>query len=165
MRKAGIKELSCENFSRYGSFANMLNPEVEKIGTEPVEFFRDMIQLDLGGRAIASFSTCRVCKRPPVVDLTEFHNYSGEGILALDADVLIHVGPATVPGEVPLDKIEIFRVPKGTFVAINPGVWHHAPFAYNTEVANVLIVLPERTYALDCSVTEIPEKERVQITS
>jgi len=165
MRKAGIKELSCESFLKYGSFANMINPEAEKIGTEPIEFFRDMIQLDLGGRAIASFSTCRVCKRPPVVEVVEFHNYSGEGILPLDADALIHVAPATPTGELPLEKIEIFHVPKGTFVSLQPGVWHHAPFAYNTDVANVLIVLPERTYSLDCAVTEIPEKERVEITS
>jgi len=136
----------------------MINPQAEKLGAEPIEFYRDMVGLDLGSRTIASFSTCRVCKRPPVVDITEFHNGTGEGVLPLDADVLIHVAPATPVGEVPLDRVEIFRVPKGTFVALHPGVWHHAPFAYNADVANVLIVLPERTYAIDCHVTEIPEK-------
>ena len=163
MRKEKVKELTLETFARYGSFANMVNPQAEKLGTEPIEFYRDMAQLDLGCRTIASFSTCRVCKRPPIVDVTEFHNGTGEGILPLDADILIHVGPATPVGEVPLDRIEIFRVPKGTFVSLNPGVWHHAPFAHNADVANVLIVLPERTYAIDCHVTEIPEKDHVEI--
>ena len=163
MRKEKVKELTLESFAKYGSFANMVNPQAEKLGTEPIEFYRDMAQLDLGCRTIASFSTCRVCKRPPIVDVTEFHNGTGEGILPLDADILIHVGPATPVGEVPLDRIEIFRVPKGTFVSLNPGVWHHAPFAHNADVANVLIVLPERTYAIDCHVTEIPEKDRVEI--
>lgn len=163
MRKVSIKELSLESFAKYGTFANMINPDAEKIGAEPIEFFRDMVQLDLGSRTIASFSTCRVSKRPAVVDVTEFHNYSCEGVLPLDADVLIHVAPAAPTGEMPLDKMEIFRVPKGTFVSMRPGVWHHAPFAYNTDVANVLIVLPERTYAVDCEVTEIPEKDRVHI--
>jgi len=163
MRKEKVRELALESFARYGSFANMVNPQAEKLGAEPIEFYRDMAQLDLGSRTIASFSTCRVCKRPPVVDVTEFHNGTAEGVLPLDADILIHVGPATPVGEVPLDRIEIFRVPKGTFVSLHPGVWHHAPFAYNTDVANVLIVLPERTYAIDCHVTEIPEKDRTEI--
>ena len=162
MRKEKIKELSLESFTKYGTYANLINPQAEKLGAEPIEFFRDMARLDLGGRTIASFSTCRICKRPPVVDVTEFHNYTGEGVLPLDADILIHVGPATPTGQVPLDRIEIFRVPKGTFVALHPGVWHHAPFAHNTDVANVLIVLPERTYAQDCQVTEIPEKNRIE---
>jgi ureidoglycolate lyase len=163
MRKEKIKELTPESFAKYGVYANMINPQTEKLGAEPIEFFRDMAQLDLGGRTLASFSTCRVCKRPPVVDVTEFHDYTGEGILPLDADACIHVAPATPTGEVPLDKIEIFRVPKGTFVALHPGVWHHAPFAHNTDVANVLIVLPERTYAQDCHVTEIEEKDRTEL--
>ena len=163
MRKEKVRELTLESFARYGSFANMVNPQAEKLGAEPIEFYRDMVQLDLGSRTIASFSTCRVCKRPPVVDVTEFHNGTAEGVLPLDADILIHVGPATPVGEVPLDRIEIFRVPKGTFVSLHPGVWHHAPFAYNTDVANVLIVLPERTYAIDCHVTEIAEKDRIEI--
>ncbi len=163
MRKEKVRELALESFARYGSFANMVNPQAEKLGAEPIEFYRDMVQFDLGSRTIASFSTCRVCKRPPVVDITEFHNGTGEGVLPLDADILIHVGPATPVGEVPLDRIEIFRVPKGTFVSLHPGVWHHAPFAYNTDIANVLIVLPERTYAIDCHVTEIAEKDRTEI--
>ena len=163
MRKEKVKELTLESFAKYGTFANMVNPKAEKLGAEPIEFYRDMAQLDLGGRTIASFSTCRVCKRPGVVDVTEFHNGTGEGILPLDADALIHVGPATPVGDVPLDRIEVFRVPKGTFVSLNPGVWHHAPFAHNADVANVLIVLPERTYAIDCHVTEIPEKDQIEI--
>jgi ureidoglycolate lyase len=163
MRKEKVKELTLESFAKYGSFANMVNPQAEKLGAEPIEFYRDMVPLDLGCRTIALFSTCRVCKRPPVVDVTEFHNGTGEGVLPLDADILIHVGPATPVGEVPLDRIEIFRVPKGTFVSLNPGVWHHAPFAYNADVANVLIVLPERTYAIDCHVTEIAQKDRIEI--
>jgi len=163
MRKEKIKELTLESFAKFGSFANMINPDALKLGAEPIEFYRDMVRLDLGGRAIASFSTCRVCKRPPIVDVTEFHHATGEGILPLDADILIHVGPATPVGDVPLERIEIFRVPKGTFVSLHPGVWHHAPFAHNADVANVLIVLPERTYAIDCQVTEIPEENQIQI--
>jgi ureidoglycolate lyase len=98
-----------------------------------------------------------------VVDVTEYHTATGEGILPLDADALIHVAPATAPGDVPADRVEIFRVPKGTFVSLRPGVWHHAPFAHGSDVANVLIVLPERTYANDCIVQELAEEQQVEV--
>ena len=43
-----VKEMTLENFNKYGSFANMINPTSCKIGDEPVEFFRDMLQLGFG---------------------------------------------------------------------------------------------------------------------
>lgn len=163
MRKVTIKELTRENFCVYGSFANMINPQTLLIGEKPIEFFRDMVLVDLAASTSAFLSVCRVEKRPLVVDVTEFHSYCGEGILPLDGDVLIHVGPAAPKGVMNLEQIEIFRVPKGTFVSLRPGVWHHAPFAYNSESVNVLIILPERTYANDCTVYEIPEEKRIEI--
>jgi len=163
MRKETVKDLSLEGFSAYGSFASMIDPDTVKIGAEPIEFFRDMVRLNLGTDSTALFSVCRVTDRPLVVDLTEFHSHTGEGILPLDGDVVIHVGPATPTGEVPVDRIEAFRVPKGTFVSIHPGVWHYAPFAAGSDCVNVLIVLPERTYANDCYVYEIPEDQRTEI--
>jgi len=161
--KEVVKELSLEGFRAYGSFASMIEPQSVKIGAEPIEFFRDMVRLDLGGASIASFSVCRVSERPAVVDVTEFHSRCGEGIMPLDGDIVIHVGPATPAGDVPIDRIKAFRVPKGTFVSIHPGVWHHAPFAAGTDCVNTLIVLPERTYANDCEVYEIPEQGRIEL--
>ena len=163
MRKTKIKELSLKAFKDYGTYANMIDPKAVKIGKEPIEFFRDMVQLDLGGADVASFSVCRVLKRPAVVAVSEFHTACGEGILPLDGDILCHVGIATPDGEVPVKRIEVFRVPRGTFVALKPGVWHHAPIAYQADCVNTLIVLPERTYANDCEVYEIPERDRVAV--
>jgi ureidoglycolate lyase len=123
-----------------------------------------MVVQNLGGAALASFSTCRVEKRDPVIDVTEYHSSCGEGMLPLDGDVLIHVGPASAAdGTVPLDKIKVFRVPKGTMVVVRPGVWHHAPFVVDGDAANVLIVLPERTYANDCIVVELSEADRIGV--
>jgi ureidoglycolate lyase len=164
MRKVKTRELSLEAFAPYGAFADMLDPEAAHFGDEPIQFYRDMVQLDLGGKGVASFSICRVKDRPLVVDVTEFHSSCGEGILPLDSDVLIHVGAASPNGEVPLDDLEVFRVPRGTMVALRPGVWHHAPFAHKSQKANVLIVLPERTYANDCTVYEIEKRKRTEIT-
>lgn len=162
-RAVRMKELQFEAFAPYGVFANMINPTTNKIGAEPIEFFRDMAPLGLGDATTASFSICRVLQRPLVVDVTEYHNTCGEANLPLDGDILIHVGPATPPGVVPLDQFEVFRVPKGTLVCIRPGVWHHAPFALNAREVNTVVVLPERTYAVDCIVYAIPEKDRIAI--
>ena len=164
MSEVQAKELTPESFGRYGTFAAMIRPVADKIGQEPVEFYRDMVPLDVGARQ-ASFSVCRVTTRPLVVDVSEFHNTTEEGILPLDQDVLIHVGPATPDGQPPLDEIEVFRVPRGTFVKLRKGVWHHAPFVVEAPEANVLIVLAERIYAIDCEVREISRRQQVSISS
>lgn len=163
MKKVKVKELSLAGFQVYGSFANLINPAAYHFGAEPIEFFRDLLPLELGGAGSASFSVCRVTRRPLIVDVTEYHSGCGEGLLPLDGDVLIHVGPATPPGPPPLGDFEVFRVPRGAMVCLRPGVWHHAPFALQGPAANVLIALPERTYAQDCVVYEIPERERIGI--
>jgi ureidoglycolate lyase len=165
MSTVTVEKLSREAFAPFGEFANMINPDAEFLGEKPIQFFRDMVMLNLGSANLAAFSVCRVEKRPPVVDATEYHNGCGEGILPLDADALIHVAPATPAGVVPADRIRVFRVPKGTFVALRPGVWHHAPFVAdaNVKAVNVLIVLPERTYANDCVVHTLAKGQQVNI--
>jgi ureidoglycolate lyase len=55
-------------------------------------------------------------------------------------------------------------VPRGTFVTLNAGVWHHAPFPHGANVVNMVIVLPERTYANDCLVVPLSKKEQVKIS-
>jgi ureidoglycolate lyase len=163
MRKAEIKRLTPESFRPFGDYASLLNPRAEVIGKPPVEFYRDMLPLRLGTTSVASISVCRVMTRPAVIDVTEFHNETEEGILPLDGDVLIHVAAATPDNKPPVDRMEVFRVPTGTFVVLRRGVWHHAPFAIEREVANVLIMLPERTYKVDCTVVELPRAQRVAI--
>jgi ureidoglycolate lyase len=163
MRTVTIQELTLERFQPYGLFANMLNPQTPKIGAKPIEFFREMVRVNLGHYTQASCSVCRVEKRPLVIDVSEFHSACGEGMLPLDGDVLIHVGPATPSNEIPLERFEVFRVPKGTLVAVHPGVWHHGPFVEQGDAVNVLIILPERTYANDCTVYSIPEDQRIAI--
>jgi ureidoglycolate lyase len=164
MRRARIRELTAEAFLPYGTYANLIDPTSEKLGSPPIEFFRDMVQQDFGAARSASFSACRVEKREMVIDVTEYHTQTAEGILPIDNDILIHVAPATPPdGRVPIDKIVVFRIPRGTMVVIRPGVWHHAPFTVNDTPANVLIVLPERAYANDCEIFPLERKDRIRI--
>ena len=156
-----IEPLSTEAFAPFGTYAQMIDPDGEKLGRPPIEFYRDKVALDLGGTHLVALSTCRVEKRPPTIDVAEYHTATGEGILPLDADVAIHVGPATAPDDLPLDRMRVFRVPRGTLVALRPGVWHHAPFVLDADAANVLIILPERTYAIDCEVEELAPDQQI----
>lgn len=163
-----VEELTPRSFSPFGAFIDLVVPNTESIGERPVTFFRDMAQLNLGGTTQASFSICQVEERPAVVDKTEFHSHCGEAILPLDGDVLIHVAPATPGNKVPVEKIKIFRVRRGTLVILKPGVWHHAPFFLKGEdenflEINVLIVLPERTYTNDCQVVDLDKSQQVEI--
>ena len=122
-----------------------------------------MVQQDMGRNTIVSFSGLRIEQREPVIDVTEYHSETAEGILPIDNDILIHVGPASPKGcDVPLDKFKVFYVPKGTIVVLRPGVWHHGPFTANGRPANILIVLPERTYANDCVVVELDESDHIK---
>jgi len=163
MREIAAQKLSLEKFAPYGGFADMVAPKGEKIGKAPIVFYRDMLQLTLEVTTIASFSIVQVKKREPVIDVTEFHTNVGEGILPLDTDIVIHVAPATATDLPPLEKIEAYLVPKGTLVVLKPGVWHHAPFVVGAARANVLIVLPERTYANDCTVRPLAAADRIKV--
>jgi ureidoglycolate lyase len=119
--------------------------------------------LTLGQTNQAAFSVTRIQKRDFIIDAMECHANTGEGVLPLDGDILVHVAPASQKENVPMDEIEVFRVPKGTLLTLRPGVWHCAPYAVNTDVVDVLVVLPERTYANDCYFYPVPKEKQLKI--
>jgi ureidoglycolate lyase len=161
-RTVQVESLEPSRFAAFGSYANLTQPDGPQIGASPITFYRDMLPLELAGKN-PSFSMCRVEPRAGVIDVMEYHSSTGEGILPLDGDVLVQVAPAT-PRDAPFpaEGVWVFRVPKGTMLCLRPGVWHHAPFALEGTV-NVLIVLPERTYANDCTVLEFEPRQQIQI--
>jgi len=166
MRKNYIKieKLTLAAYSQFGSFSNLINPNTEKIGASPVEFFRDQLQTPTTSNQNWSYSCCKVEKRPLVIDTLEFHSYTGEIVLPLDNDILLQVAPATANiSDIPLEKIRVFFIPKGTSVSIKPGVWHWAPFTANDKPVNILINLPERTYANDCKVVQLDQEDQISI--
>ncbi len=164
MKKIKVEQLSLEAYKPFGSFANLINPTDDKLGTPPVEFFRDQLQIDVSPANSWSYSCCRVEQRPLVIDILEYHSACGEVVLPLDNDILLQVGPATAnKNNIPLDKMRVFYVPKGTAITIKPGVWHWGPFSSNNKPANILINLPERTYANDCVVVELVETDYIGI--
>ena len=164
MKTIKTKELSVENFLPYGFYAGLIDAKGDKLGTPPIEFYRDMLQQDQCGDSSMSFSSLKVEKREMVIDILEYHTRTSEGILPLDNDVILYAAGATAPdGIVPAEKLEAFLIPKGTMVVLRPGVWHHAPFTANDAPANILIVLPERAYANDCEVFELSGDQTIKI--
>ncbi len=157
MKKIPVQELSREAFGPYGDYVKLIRPDSEFDPARPVSFTPDMLKLDLARFTVASFSICRVSPREQKVEVSEYHSYTAEGICPLDGDCYIHVGK---PGPKPnADTMAVFRVPYGTMVTLNPGVYHMGPFAGADKPVNVIIVLPVRTYANDCIVVRHDEDQ------
>lgn len=163
MKEIEVKQLSYESFKPFGEYASLINPTTYKIGEKPIEFFRDMVTIKIGKDNMPNIGVNRVEKREYIINVTECHNYTAEGLLPLDGDVIIHVGPATPNGIPDISQIKAFFVSKGTFVTLNPGVWHHAAYTYNKDFVNLLILLPERTYENDCHIVNLNKEDYIKI--
>ena len=161
MKTIKVKELSKSAFAKYGEYYDFLEPESTYIGESPIEFYRDAMLVSLGNQSMPSFSVCRNSPRERIIDTSEYHSFTHEFNLPMDGDVLMHVAPASPDDEVPVDEIEVFRIPKGTGVRINAGVWHHAPFVLGDNPVLVLVLLPERTYKNDGTVVNIPGENQL----
>ena len=109
------------------------------------------------------FSPIAVHKDERIVKAAEYHTTTWEGIVALDDDMIIHVAPASAGAPVP-ELTRAFIVPKGTMVKINTAIWHLCPLPLNNEVLHAMIILPECTYANDCTVVDFEEKDWFKIT-
>jgi ureidoglycolate lyase len=164
MKTLKVDPLSLENFQEFGVYCDMLNPASEKLGAPPIEFFRDMLPQTLGNCGIVSYSNCRITPRDPVIDVSECHSRTAEMLMPLDADVLMAFAPASFPDTgFPADSARVFLIPKGTMVVIKAGTWHHGPFCVGSAPANILVALPERTYANDCQTIHLEGADRLCI--
>ena len=158
------EQLTRENFQNFGSYQNLLDisDRLEKWEDGESGFFPDLVQLNFGGGNPACASVCRVLKQDgAVIDFTEFHKYTAEGILPLDGDCVIYVGK-NYHG-VTSAKLLAFRVPKGTFVSLRAGVLHGKQIVFDQEAVHVLILLPEHTYENDCEIIRFSEEDYVQV--
>ena len=165
MKKIKVQKLTYEAFHKFGTYSMVIDPfREEAAGPKDADcvFFRDLLQQDLGC-STASFSTCRVVPRPLIITDAEFHNHTCETAIPLDGDAILWFAPASADKIFPVDKVEAFYIPRGCAVNCRPGVWHHAPYAVNGKPVNVLVVLPERTYARDTFCIALPDKERIEL--
>lgn len=164
MRTVKIEELTPEAFRIFGTFTKMTDPVRRGNKIPGMAFYADMEILELGTAHGAAFSTTRVTDQlPKRIMALEQHTYCGEGIMSMDNDMLVYFAPAGAAIEEALKEIKAFRVPPHVMLTIRPGVWHCMPFPAEASVVNVLNVLPERTYANDCTMHLLDEQDRITI--
>lgn len=145
MKKIQVQPLSQQSFSKYGSFENLFAPQTMGVGVGTDNaFFPDVLPLNMNQ---ASACVCHVKRRDMIVNNYEFHNRGSEGIVCLDADIVIFAGFGFAPFLPP--QFEAFLVPKGTIVKLKPGVLHGTQFPVDQDSAAVIVLLPERTFATD----------------
>ena len=149
MREVKAVKINAADFAPYGTFCNMTEPEGYPLSGEIHKFYPDRIS----GTCVGSmaFSPIAVRKDDRIVKMAEYHTTTWEGIVALDDDMIIHVAPASGGTPVP-ELTKAFIVPKGYMVKINAAIWHLCPLPLNNDELHAMIILPECTYANDCTV-------------
>jgi ureidoglycolate hydrolase len=135
--------------------------EIEEGPARSNAFVPDLVTLHLDGRMPASVCVAKVGECERVINFMEYHQYTSEGVLPLDGDIIIYVAKS---GRVfDSSKIQAFRVPKGTFVKLNPGTMHGRQFVDGTPEVSILILLPERTFGNDFQSARLEGDDCVKI--
>lgn len=161
MRTVTVEPLTLEAFAPFGQFYPMNEPQGYALCGELHRFFPDRVTADSQHRI--GFSPILV-KKPETMIVTqqEYHTTTWEMILPLNDDIILHVAPAS--GGTPVTELaKAFLVPKNTLVKLNSAVWHLAPLPANVEELAAVIVLPECTYANDCTVVDLTPEQQFEI--
>lgn len=150
-----------EEFAPFGQFYEMDKPDGYALCGEIHKFFPDRISADSTHRV--GYSPI-VVKKPERMIITqqEYHTTTWEMILPLDDDMILHCAPASA-GIPVTDLAKAFIVPKHTLIKMNAAIWHLAPLPANNEQLTAMIILPECTYANDCTVVDLNEEQRFEI--
>lgn len=161
MKKIKAEPITHENFAPFGQFYTMDKPEGYGLSGEIHTFYPDRLTVDCSHRV--GYSSITV-KKPEKMIITqqEYHTTMWEMILPLNDDMILHVAPASA-GKVVTEYAKAFIVPANTLVKINAAIWHLAPLPANKEELNAVIILPECTYANDCTVVDLKEDEQFEI--
>ncbi len=161
MRKVQAKPITNENFAPYGQFYTMDDPKGYALRGELHAFYPDRINADSAHRV--GYSPI-VVNKPDKMIITqqEYHTTTWEMILPMNDDMILHCAPASAGTPVG-DLAEAFIVPKNTLVKMNAAIWHLAPLPASKAQLNAMIILPECTYANDCTVVDLPADQQFEI--
>lgn len=161
MRQVKVQPLTHEAFAPYGQFYKMEQPEGYALCGAIHQFFPDRLVADSTHRV--GYSPILVNKpEKMVITQQEYHTTTWEMILPLDDDMILHVAPASA-GTPVTHLAQAFLVPKHTLVKMNAAIWHLAPLPANKEQLTAMIILPECTYANDCTVVDLRDEEQFEI--
>ena len=161
MKIVKAKPITKEEFAPFGQFYTMSQPDGYALCGEIHKFFPDRVVADSNHRI--GFSPI-VVQKPEKMIITqqEYHTTTWEMILPLDDDMILHCAPAS-GGAVVTDHVKAFIVPKNTLIKMNSAIWHLAPLPANNESLTAMIILPECTYANDCTVVDLSPEEQFEI--
>ena len=161
MRQVKVQPLTHEEFAPFGQFYGMENPKGHALCGEIHRFFPDRITADSTHRV--GYSPILV-KKPAKMVITqqEYHTTTWEMILPMNDDMILHVAPASA-GTPVTEQAKAFLVPKHTLVKLNAAIWHLAPLPANAEELAAIIILPECTYANDCTVVDLNADQQFEI--
>ncbi len=161
MKTIKAEPITNEAFAPFGQFYTMDKPEGYALCGEIHKFYPDRVNADSTHRV--GYSPI-VVKKPEKMIITqqEYHTTTWEMILPLDDDMILHVAPASA-GTPVTDLAKAFIVPKHTLVKMNAAIWHLAPLPANNEQLTAMIILPECTYANDCTVVDLSEEQQFEI--
>ena len=161
MRTIQVEPLTHEAFAPFGQFSKMESPEGYALCGELHQFFPDRLTADSTHRV--GYSPILV-KKPEKMVITqqEYHTTTWEMILPMNDDMILHVAPASA-GTPVTHLAKAFLVPRHTLVKMNAAIWHLAPLPANEKQLAAMIILPECTYANDCTVVDLPEDQQFEI--
>lgn len=163
MKTLKAQKLTDESFRKYGVFQNLFdNEQMQSRVITQGSFYADLLTLDFNRAGnLPTISCCHVKKQEKnIVNFLEYHQFTCEGLIALDDDVLIYVG---IPGfgEMSVDNIECFYLPKGTFIKFNPMVVHGSQYPVHNEEAHLICMLPGRTFKNDMVAQRITDEAKM----
>lgn len=161
MKTIKAEPLTNEAFAPFGQFYKMAEPDGYALCGEIHKFYPDRVNADSNHRV--GYSPI-VVKKPEKMVITqqEYHTTTWEMILPLDDDMILHCAPASA-GTPVTDLAKAFIVPKHTLVKMNAAIWHLAPLPANNDSLTAMIILPECTYANDCTVVDLTEDQQFEI--
>ncbi len=161
MRQIHVEPLTNEAFAPFGQFYPMENPQGYALCGELHRFFPDRVNADSNHRV--GYSPILV-KKPAKMVITqqEYHTTTWEMILPMNDDMILHVAPASA-GTPVTELAKAFLVPKHTLVKMNAAIWHLAPLPANADELAAMIILPECTYANDCTVVDLTPEQQFEI--
>lgn len=96
----------------------------------------------------------------PRFDWAERHMRTLEAVFATSGDLFVYVGPPDdldQPERMPaLEAFRVFRVPAGSGVVLDRGVWHGAPIAASEKTSAIVLIL-EGTGRDDLTLVRFPD--------
>jgi len=161
MRTIQAEPITNESFAPFGQFYPMDAPKGYALCGELHRFFPDRITADSNHRV--GYSPILV-KKPEKMVITqqEYHTTTWEMILPLNDDMILHVAPASA-GTPVTHLAKAFLVPKNTLIKMNAAIWHLAPLPAHANELAAMIILPECTYANDCTVVDLKPEDQFEI--